>query len=215
MPGRRSHRGQSRSLTDNVSADPQVSQSAGHGDAAPPTSQADSAGSVSNAHLALAVVIPVTPATGGAGPHDGERGGRRARSRRRKEEEDEQTPTPGAAPGLRPPRRRSGRKAAGELAMFTCLPPRGRRSAPFRRDCCQRPSMDWMAGACPRDAPELPSTADDCQQQHPLNLKQMRALNPRATHGNTLVMRSSAAPLPVLGPGGPAVRVGLPPEDLG
>ena len=43
MPERRSHRGQSRSLTDNVSADPQVSQSAGHGDAAPPTSQADSA----------------------------------------------------------------------------------------------------------------------------------------------------------------------------
>jgi len=30
-----------------------------------------------------------------------------------------------------------------------------------------------------------------------------------------LVMRSSAAPLPVLGPGGPAVRVGLPPDDLG
>ena len=54
----------------------------------------------------------------------------------------------------------------------------------------------------PRDAPELPSTANDRRQQQPANTKLARALNPRATHGNTLVMRSSAAPLPVLGPGG-------------
>lgn len=51
--------------------------------------------------------------------------------------------------------------------------------------------MDWMAEACPRDAPELPSTADDRQQQYPLNLKQMLALNQQAPHGNTLVMRRS------------------------
>jgi len=64
-------------------------------------------------------------------------------------------------------------------------------------------------------APELPSTANDRHQEQPANMKLARALNPRATHGNTLVMRSSAAPLPVLGPGGPAVRVSLPPDDLG
>src|SRR5262245_15361247 len=32
--------------------------------------------------------------------------------------------------------------------------------------------------ACPRDAPEPPSTADDRQQQPPLNMKQMWALGP-------------------------------------
>jgi len=32
-------------------------------------------------------------------------------------------------------------------------------------------------------------------------MKLARVSNPRTTHGNTLVMRSSAAPLPVLGPG--------------
>ena len=42
VPERRSHRGQSRSLTVSVSADPQVSQSAGDGATAPQTSQADS-----------------------------------------------------------------------------------------------------------------------------------------------------------------------------
>ena len=46
VPERRSHRGQSRSLTVSVSADPQVSQSAGDGATAPQTSQADSAGSI-------------------------------------------------------------------------------------------------------------------------------------------------------------------------
>ena len=44
---------------------------------------------------------------------------------------------------------------------------------------------------CPRDVPELPSIADDCRQQQPANMKLARALNPRATHENTLVMRSS------------------------
>jgi hypothetical protein len=46
-------------------------------------------------------------------------------------------------------------------------------------------------GTCPRDAPEPPSTANDRHQQHPANMKLGRALNPRATHENTLVMRSS------------------------
>src|ERR1700733_4863143 len=65
------------------------------------------------------------------------------------------------------------------------------------------------------DAPEPSSTANDRRQQQPANIKLGQPLNSRATHGNTLVMRSSAAPLPVLGPGGPAVRVGLPPDHLG
>ena len=42
-----------------------------------------------------------------------------------------------------------------------------------------------------RDVPEPPSIANDRHQQHPANMKLGRALNPRATHGNTLVMRSS------------------------
>ncbi len=41
----------------------------------------------------------------------------------------------------------------------------------------------------PRDAPERPSTANDRHQQQPANMKLARALNPRATHGDTLVMR--------------------------
>src|SRR5512142_850696 len=45
--------------------------------------------------------------------------------------------------------------------------------------------------ACPRGAPELPSTADDRHQQHPRNFMQTRASNPRATHENRLVMRRS------------------------
>jgi hypothetical protein len=45
--------------------------------------------------------------------------------------------------------------------------------------------------ACPRDVPELPSTANDRHQQQPANMKLVQALNPRAAHGNTLVMRSS------------------------
>ena len=42
VPERESHHGQSRCLTDNISADPQVSQSAGDESAAPQASQADS-----------------------------------------------------------------------------------------------------------------------------------------------------------------------------
>jgi len=40
-------------------------------------------------------------------------------------------------------------------------------------------------------APELPSTANDRHRQPPANMKLARAFNPRATHENTLVMRSS------------------------
>ena len=47
---------------------------------------------------------------------------------------------------------------------------------------------------CPRDVPGLPSTANDQRQPHPPNLKETRALNSRATHGNPLVMRRSAYP---------------------
>ena len=46
VPDRRSHRGQSRSLTVSAPGDPQVSQSAGNGATAPQTSQADYAGSI-------------------------------------------------------------------------------------------------------------------------------------------------------------------------
>jgi hypothetical protein len=53
------------------------------------------------------------------------------------------------------------------------------------------PSLDVAAKACPRDVPELPSTANDHRQPHSLNPKETRALNPRATHENTLVMRRS------------------------
>jgi hypothetical protein len=48
-----------------------------------------------------------------------------------------------------------------------------------------------LTSACPRDAPDLPSTANDRHQQQPTNMKLAQALNPRATHENTLVMRSS------------------------
>jgi len=57
------------------------------------------------------------------------------------------------------------------------------------------PSLDGAAKACPRDVPELPSTANDHRQPHSPNPKETRALNPRATHENTLVMRSSAEAL--------------------
>jgi hypothetical protein len=50
------------------------------------------------------------PPQAARGPQDGERGGQRGKEQEK--EEGEQTPTPGVAPGLR---RRSGRKAAGEL----------------------------------------------------------------------------------------------------
>src|SRR5580658_9869498 len=45
---------------------------------------------------------------------------------------------------------------------------------------------------CPRDAPEPPSTANDHHLQQPANMKLGRALNPRAAHENTLVMRRSS-----------------------
>jgi hypothetical protein len=51
-------------------------------------------------------------------------------------------------------------------------------------------SLDGAAKARPRDVPELPSTANDHRHPHSLNPKETRALNPRATHENTLVMRS-------------------------
>jgi hypothetical protein len=44
----------------------------------------------------------------------------------------------------------------------------------------------------PRDVPELPSTANGRRHQQSANLKLAQALKPPATHGNTLVMRSSA-----------------------
>ena len=47
------------------------------------------------------------------------------------------------------------------------------------------------SGACPRDAPELPSTANARHQQQPANMKLAPTLNLRATHRDTLVMRSS------------------------
>ena len=62
------------------------------------------------------------PAIRGAGRQDGEPGGRPGKEQKRKEEDDEQTPTPGAALGLRPPRRRSGRKGGRRAGLFTCQP---------------------------------------------------------------------------------------------
>ena len=51
--------------------------------------------------------------------------------------------------------------------------------------------LAYALRACPRDAPEPPSTANGRHQQQPVNLKLARGLNPRATHQNTLVMRRS------------------------
>jgi len=45
--------------------------------------------------------------------------------------------------------------------------------------------------------PELPSTANDRHQQQPANMKLRRALKPRATHENTLLMRRSSGLLTV------------------
>ena len=56
--------------------------------------------------------------------------------------------------------------------------------------------LDWAAEACPRDVPELPSTANDRRQQQPANMKPARALKPRATDENTLVMRRSGVRFP-------------------
>jgi hypothetical protein len=56
----------------------------------------------------------------------------------------------------------------------------------------QRGYTEHLAYRCvPRDVPEPPSTANGRQQQKPVNLKLIRALSPRPTHQNTLVMRSS------------------------
>jgi hypothetical protein len=51
-----------------------------------------------------------------------------------------------------------------------------------------------VPNACPRDVPEPPSAANDHHQQQSANMKLARALNPRATHGNTLVMRCLSVP---------------------
>src|SRR5215471_18103757 len=50
--------------------------------------------------------------------------------------------------------------------------------------------LAYALRACPQDAPEPPLTANDRHQQLPANMKLTQPLNPRATHGNTLVMRS-------------------------
>jgi hypothetical protein len=47
----------------------------------------------------------------------------------------------------------------------------------------QRPATAART-SCPRDVPELPSTANDRRRQHPAHMKLGRALNPRPTHGN-------------------------------
>src|SRR5262249_2258384 len=60
----------------------------------------------------------------------------------------------------------------------------GRRRAPGLR-------RTSVPNACPRDVPEPPSTASDRHQQQPVNLQLAQALKPRATRGNTLVMRGS------------------------
>jgi hypothetical protein len=59
------------------------------------------------------------------------------------------------------------------------------------RRCRVAEHLDYAVRACPcpRDVPEPPSTASDRHQQQPANMKLGRAFNPRATHGNTLVMR--------------------------
>ena len=55
-----------------------------------------------------------------------------------------------------------------------------------------------VSNPCPRDVPEPQSIVNDRHQQQPANMKLGRALNPRATHENTLVMRRSGEKLPVL-----------------
>ena len=54
--------------------------------------------------------------------------------------------------------------------------------------------FDGSGGArrVPEMSPNCHQQASDCRWRHPPNLKETRALNPRATHGNTLVMRRSA-----------------------
>ena len=56
----------------------------------------------------------------------------------------------------------------------------------------QRGYTEHLAYRCvPRDVPEPPSTANDHHQQQPTSMKLVQALSLRATHENTLVMRSS------------------------
>jgi hypothetical protein len=78
-----------------------------------------------------------------------------------------------------------------------------RHRSPGPCGCCVHGDHFWD----PRDAslasvvgdiPGLPSTANDRRQQQPWNMKRARALKPRATHGNTLVMRHSAVPVACL-----------------
>ena len=61
-----------------------------------------------------------------------------------------------------------------------------RAAAPLRRAPGPR-----ITGACPRDVPEPPPTANDRHQQQPANMKPARPSSPRPTPENTLVMRSS------------------------
>ncbi len=59
-------------------------------------------------------------------------------------------------------------------------------AAPLRREPGPR-----ITGACPRDVPEPPPTANDRHQQQPANMKPARPSSPRPTPENTLVMCSS------------------------
>jgi hypothetical protein len=61
-----------------------------------------------------------------------------------------------------------------------------RAAAPLRREPGPR-----ITGACPRDVPEPPPTANDRHQQQPANMKPARPSSPRPTPENTLVMRRS------------------------
>ena len=79
--------------------------------------------------------------------------------------------------------------SSGDSRSQVCAEGRGKRSW-----------LDWAAEACPRDVPELPSTANDRRQQQPANMKPARALKPRATHENALVMRRSGVRFPKAAP---------------
>ena len=56
-------------------------------------------------------------------------------------------------------------------------------------------------------SPNRPSTANDRHKQQPVNVKLARALNSASNARDTIVMSTSAVPLPVLGPSGPDVLV--------
>ena len=75
---------------------------------------------------------------------------------------------------------------AGQRGDRPGLKADGRSTPPLHRE----PGLRTM-GACPRDAPGWPSIANDRHQQYAANMELARALNLRATHENTLVMRSS------------------------